>query len=92
MFINLQRKNKSFVYHIIDNKNLLLHYLDKEIETLNFQSPVFVFIEINPNDRIGYRKKLYKIFRKLNKLTNYYCSIGSVDQLNASFKELERKM
>lgn len=92
MFITQQRKNNFWILEIKDNKNYLLHYFDKEIETLTLQAPIIVFIEISESDRIGFRKKLFKLFKKINKLSAYEVIIGKPDFLSVIAKQIERRL
>lgn len=88
MFI-IQKRHKTFwVVEVLDDKNLLLHYFEKELETLQLQSPVLVLINVNENDRRGYKIKLVKLFKKINRLASYQVIIGNTDFLVRSTKEI----
>lgn len=88
MFI-IQKRHKTFwVVEVLDDKNLLLHYFEKELESLHLQSPVLVLINVNENDRRGYKIKLVKLFKKINRLASYHVIIGNTDFLVRSTKEI----
>jgi hypothetical protein len=76
MFVEQKRLGKIFVIEIKDNKGFLLHYFDKELETLSIQVPLLGIIRVEPNDRIGYRKKLTKFFKKISEKPEINIIIG----------------
>ena len=70
------KKNIDGEYTVEDNKEALLHYMQLEIDRLKLQSPVKFKIKVTPKDRIGYRKKLVSLYKKINKLTYYQLEIN----------------
>lgn len=92
MFITIKRETNFFIYNVVDDKDLLLHYFDKELEGLSIQVPCVFLVEISENNRIGFRKKLFKLFKKINKLSNYTVIIGKPEMLINTYKSIERKI
>lgn len=88
MFITAKRKQLWWEYEIKDDKSLLLHYFQKELDTLAIQTPVKMFIHINPDDRKGYRIKLVKLFKMINKKASYECYLLNSNDLEV-LKEYE---
>ncbi len=86
MFIELKRIKTYWILLVKDNKDYLLHYFEKELESLKLVSPIVVFIAVDSTDRKGYRIKLVKLFKKINKLTNYTCYICNSDEINELLK------
>lgn len=89
MFIQQKRLGLVFVVNIVDDKNLLLHYFDKEIETLTLQSPLLLIIELNPNDRKGFKIKIGNILKKVSKEKSFNCIIGSTEFVTKILKTKE---
>ena len=70
------KRNFDGDYNVEENKEALLHYMQLEIDRLKLQSPVKFKIKVTPNDRIGYRKKLVSLYKKINKLSYYQLEIN----------------
>lgn len=89
MFIQQTVNKHELVYVIRDDKQLLLHYFQQELDNLKLQSPCSVLVYLDYNDRRGYRSKLYKLFRKLNKLTIYSLLLIPTERANNEGKLID---
>ena len=65
------KKVSENLYEVEDNKSAILHYFALEIDSLKLKSPVRFNITVRPGDRIGFRKKLVNLYKKINKLSYY---------------------
>ena len=70
------KKVSESLYEVEDNKNCILHYFQIEIDNLKLKSPVRFDITVRPGDRIGFRKKLVTLFKKINKQSYYEVNIN----------------
>ena len=69
------KKLSDNLYEVEDNKSAILHYFALEIDLLKLKSPVRFNITVRPGDRIGFRKKLVTLFKKINKQSYYEVNI-----------------
>ena len=70
------KKLSDNLYEVEDNKSAILHYFALEIDSLKLKSPVRFNITVRPSDRIGYRKKLVNLFKKINKQSYYEVEVS----------------
>lgn len=89
MFINATIKNNYYIYEIKDDKYFPIGDFKQELKILKLRSPAKIYIHANNEDRFDYRKNLFYLFKKINKLSDYDCYIFDTDNIEKVKNEIQ---